>query len=169
MALPLPNEARTGGGAAHRDTAQKLYSYYVMIAKLSKEIQREANVIDLYKLSELDRAGQLFMAEITASTLEEKRRNAIEHYFRFNGVTWPLHTTMEEDFWTLRNALNLLSWAVQQVPEMSDPAAGVIHYTRSPDGGLTENSRQVNKAIPPGDIENAVNLVANQFEAEGAP
>ena len=169
MALPLPNEARTGGGTAHSNTAQNLYTYYAWIARLSKEIQRENFTINLHTLSELDRIGQLFMAEITASTLEEKRRNAIEHHFRSNGVSWPLHTNMEADFWTLRNTLVLFNAAVNAMPEMSDPQNGVLYHVRGQDGTLTENFRTVNKATPPGDIENAIDLVANLFEAEGAP
>lgn len=169
MALPLPNEARTGAPTAHSNTAENLYNSYTWIAKLSKEIQRENNTINLHTLNELDRMGQLFMAEITTATLEEKKRNAIEHHFRNNGVTWPLHTNMEADFWTLRNTLVLLNGAVNELPEISDPQTGVVHYTRSSDGTLNENFRTINKAIPQLTIENAVDLVANLFEAEGAP
>ena len=169
MALPLPNEARTGGATAHRHTAQNLYNYYVAIAKLSKEIQRENNTINLYSLSELDRNGQLFMAETATLPLADKVRHSLEHRFKSYGVSWASHTAMETDFSTLRNTLILLNAAVDAMPEISDPATGVLYQVRGQDGALTENARTVNKATPPGNIENAVDLVANLFEAEGAP
>lgn len=166
MALPLPNEARTGGGTAHRDTAQNLYTYYVLIAKLSKEIQRENFFINLYSLSELDRAGQLFMAETATMPLADKVRHAVEDRFKRDGATWASHAAMETDFSTLRSALVLLNSAVQAMPEISDPQDGVLYHVRGQDGALTENFRQVNK---PNSIETQINAVANLFEAEGAP
>lgn len=166
MALPLPNEARTGGGTAHRSLAQNLYDYYVAIAKLSKEIQGENFSINLYSLSELDRNAWLFINETAFIPFDEKVRHAIEDRFKKDGATWASHTLMEADFTSLKTACEALRTAVNQVPEMSDPAAGVLHYTRSQTGDLTENYRQINK---PHSVETQISAVVNLFEAEGAP
>lgn len=166
MALPLPNEARTGGGTAHRERAQNLYNYYVAIAKLAKEIQRENFFINLYSLSELDRHAWLFISETVFMPFDDKVRHAVEGRFKRDGATWGSHTLMEADFLSLRTACEALRTAVGSVPEISDPAAGVLHYTRGQNGDLTENYRQINK---PHSIETQISAVVNLFEAEGAP